>query len=91
MQGGSMKTYAVKTMFSFIGKFFIKAESEKEAREWIEHCCVLVMGRGIHTSLHDECVNWEFPIHAHKTILNINKEGGNDAFSSHSADSGGQS
>ena len=74
-----MKTYAVKTQFSFIGKFFIKAENEKEAREWVEHCCGLVIGGGIHTSLSDDLVDWEFPKHGYKTILNITeKEGGNN-------------
>lgn len=73
---GVMKTYAVKTSFSFTGKFFINAESEQEAREWVEHCCGFVMGRGIHTSLAEDLVDWKFPMHAHKTILNIREQKG---------------
>lgn len=66
-----MKTYAVKTEFSFTGKFFVNAENKEAAREWVEHCCGLVMGGSIHTCLSEEQVDWEFPAHPEKTILNI--------------------
>ena len=68
-----MKTYAVKTMFSFTGKFIIRAENEKEARERVMNDCGLVLGGGIHTSQQEGDVDWEFPIHPEKEILNIRK------------------
>jgi hypothetical protein len=68
-----MKTYIVKTRFSFTGKFLVKAENEKEARERVMNDCGLVLGGGIHTSRQEGDVDWEFPIHPEKEILNIRK------------------
>jgi hypothetical protein len=61
-----MKTFAVKTRFSFTGMFYIKADSGAEAKDRIMNDCGLVMGRGIHTGLSEELVNWDFPIHPEK-------------------------
>jgi hypothetical protein len=66
-----MKTYAVKTEFSFTGRFIISAENEEDVGDWVEHCCGLVMGRGIHTSMSEDLVKQEFPKHAYKRILHV--------------------
>jgi hypothetical protein len=66
-----MKTYTVKTNFCFTGKFFVKAESEKEANNMVKNDCGFVMGRGIHTGQPEDVVDWDFPIHPDKKILNI--------------------
>jgi hypothetical protein len=54
-----MKTYAIKTRFSFAGTFFIKADCEDEAEGRVVNDCGLVMGRGIHTSLSEDLADWK--------------------------------
>jgi hypothetical protein len=49
-----MKTYTVPVTYLFSGVFFIKASSEKEAREKTDHHCGLVIGGDIHSTLNDE-------------------------------------
>ena len=62
------RRYAVKTRFSFVGTFFINARNKDEAKEVVEKHCGLVLGRGIHTTLPDDDVDWDFPMHPDKTI-----------------------
>ena len=66
------RQYAVKTRFSFTGTFFIKARNKNEAKEFAEKHCGLVLGRHIHTTLPDEDVDWDFPIHPDKTVCQVN-------------------
>jgi hypothetical protein len=68
---GMMKTYSVTTRFSFTGKFIVRAETEEEAKKKVLYDCGLVLGRGIHTCRQEGDVDWEFPIHPEKEILNI--------------------
>jgi len=63
-----MKRYAVKTKFIFKGCFFICAESKRQAREFAEKHCGLVLGRGIHSTLSDDGVDWDFPLHPDKVV-----------------------
>jgi hypothetical protein len=70
-----MKTYTVKTRFSFTGKFFIKAACKAEAKEQVMNACSLVIREGIHTSLQEEQVHWDFPIHPDKQIISIREKG----------------
>jgi hypothetical protein len=67
-----MSQYAVKTRFSFIGTFYISADSREEAREFVESHCGLILGGNIHSSLPYEAVDWDFPVHPDKTINRIN-------------------
>lgn len=60
--------YAVPTKFVFSGTFRIKAESQEQAEEYAEKHCGLVIGGDIHSSLPDEMVNWDFPVHPEKII-----------------------
>jgi hypothetical protein len=62
------RRYAVKTSFVFPGVFFVKAESKAEAKEYVEKHCGLVIGRGVHSTLPDEDVDWHFPVHPDKVI-----------------------
>jgi len=68
--------YAVKTRFSFTGTFFITARNKEEAKELAEKHCGLTLGRGIHSTLPDEDVDWDFPIHPDMTVgrICINRE-----------------
>ena len=61
-----MKQYAVKTRFVFEGCFLINAKNKMQAREYAEKHCGLVLGRDIHSSLPDDDVDWDFPVHPEK-------------------------
>jgi hypothetical protein len=63
-----MKTYTVPVTYSFSGMFFIQASSAKEAREYADHHCGLVMGGHIESTLDDNDVDWDFPCHPDKKI-----------------------
>ena len=63
-----MKLYEVKTRFEFAGNFHITAESKTQAREYVEKHCGLVLNGPIHTTLPDDVVDWDFPVHPEKTI-----------------------
>ena len=54
-----MRQYAVKTQFIFTGTFLISARNKKEAKEYVEKHCGLVLGRSIHSTLPDEDVDWD--------------------------------
>lgn len=62
------KTYTVPVKFVFKGRFFIKAESRAQAKEFAEKHCGMVVNNGIHSTLPDEDVNWDFPVHPEKVI-----------------------
>jgi hypothetical protein len=68
--------YAVKTRFTFEGTFFITAKNKEEAKEMVEKHCGLVLGRSIHTTLPDDIVDWDFPVHPEKAIgkVGVNKQ-----------------
>ena len=66
-----MKQYAVNVSYVFPGTFFITAHNKKEAQEYVENQCGLVMGGKIHTTLPDDVVGWDFPIHPEKVIGRI--------------------
>ena len=71
-------TYQVKTRFVFEGRFFIEAKDKAQAREYAEKHCGLVLGRGIHSTLPGETVDWEFPVHPDKstgkvTLIKLDK------------------
>jgi len=61
-----MKQFAVKTQFTFEGCFFIKAKNKIQAKEYAEKHCGLVLSRGIHSTLPDDIVDWDFPVHPEK-------------------------
>jgi hypothetical protein len=69
-----MKTYNIPTRFVFNGVFKIRAKSKTKAEEFVRLHCGMVAGGngvhgGIHSSLPDEDVDWEFPIHPEKQII----------------------
>ena len=64
-----MKKYSVKTKFIFEGRIEIKAESKEQAIEHIaKHVGLTLFSQGIHTTLPDEEIEWEFPVHPDKII-----------------------
>lgn len=58
-----MAKYRVTTRFIFSGFFDIEAESPQQAKEYVRNHCGLVIGSDIHSTLPDDEVNWEFPVH----------------------------
>jgi hypothetical protein len=65
-----MKQYEVKTLFIFGGTFLVRADNKMQAKEYVEKHCGLVIGGNIHSTLPDEDVDWEFPVHPEKVIVN---------------------
>ena len=58
-----MTKFRVRTKHILSGFFHIDAENEAQAREYVEKHYGLVIGSDIHSSLPDDEVNWEFPVH----------------------------
>lgn len=65
------KNYSVETRFEFTGTFEVKANSKQEAIEYVEKHCGLVIGGNIHSTLPDEDIDWNFPVHPGKKIVSI--------------------
>jgi hypothetical protein len=61
-----MKEYEIKTQFIFEGKFYIKADDKAMAKEYVEKHCGLVINGDIHSTLPDDVVDWDFPVHPKK-------------------------
>lgn len=66
-----MKEYTVETTFTFSGTFKVKAETKQEARELVTTSCGLVMGGGIHSTLSDDEIDWDFETHPTKKIKSV--------------------
>jgi hypothetical protein len=66
-----MKRYVVKTRFVFDGEFYIAALNKAEAKDRVEKDCGLVMEGGIHSTLPNEDVDWNFDMHPEKKIVGI--------------------
>lgn len=62
------KFYDVPTKFVFNGTFRIKAESQEQAEEYVQKHCGLVIGGGIHSTLPEEEVDWDFGVHPEKIV-----------------------
>jgi len=67
----SEKEFEVVTEFVFKGKFKVKANSQAEANDKVRTDCAMVMGTGIHTTLNDRDVDWEFDTHPEKRVLGV--------------------
>lgn len=62
------KEYAIKTKFVFEGTFTVKAHDKKQAREFVEKHCGLVLGGDIHSSLPSDEIDWNFSVHPQKIV-----------------------
>ena len=63
--------YAVETKFTFYGSFYVEADSENQAKEFVEQQCGMTMSRGIHSTLGEDIVDWEFDSHPEKIISRV--------------------
>ena len=66
--GIDMKRYKIAARFIFDGFFIVNAETVSNARQKVSDSCGLVLGGGIHTTLPDGEIHWEFPVHPEMSI-----------------------
>lgn len=64
----SKQSFQVPVTFKFAGIFNIVANSQAEADQFAQEHCGLVLGGSIHSSLPEDAVDWDFPIHPDKVI-----------------------
>ena len=62
------KIFEIPVKFTFEGFFKIKASSKEEAEENAEKHCGMIRG-DVQSTLNDEDVDWNFPIHPDMEIL----------------------
>ncbi|MFS2717026.1 hypothetical protein AAH068_19150 [Bacteroides uniformis] len=70
----SEQLFDIKVRYLFEGTYTVSANSLEEAREKIRRDCGLVMGGHIHTTLDEEEVEWEFPLHPETCIVSEQKQ-----------------
>ena len=63
------KVYRVRTQYVFEGVFEVAATDREEAERKILEDCGMVMGRGVHSILPDEQINWAFDTHPEERII----------------------
>ena len=63
------KVYRVCTQYIFEGVFEVAATDREEAERKILEDCGMVMGRGVHSTLPDEQINWAFDTHPKERII----------------------
>jgi|GEM_PF-488138 len=63
------KVYRVHTQYIFEGVFEVVATDRKEAERKILEDCRMVMGRGVHSTLPDEQINWALDTHPEERII----------------------
>jgi len=63
------KVYRVHTQYIFEGVFEVVATDREEAERKILEDCGMVMGRGVHSTLPDEQINWAFDTHPKERII----------------------
>jgi len=67
------KIYRVRTQYVFEGVFEVTVTDREEAKRKILEDCGMVMGRGIHSTLPDEQINWAFDTHPEERIIEKNE------------------
>lgn len=63
-----MASYTVPVTFKFKGEFYIEADTAEQAMVYAERHCGLIIGGDIHSSLPDDIVDWDFPVHPEKKV-----------------------
>ena len=70
----SEQLFDITVRYVFEGTYTVSANNREEAREKIRRDCGLVMGGHIHTTLDEEEVEWEFPLHPETCIVSEQKQ-----------------
>ena len=68
-----MKKYQIAVRFAFDGVFHVTADRLSEAKQKVSDGCGLVLGGGIHTTLPEGEIGWEFPVHPDRSILSARR------------------
>ena len=55
--------FRVRTQYVFEGVLEVAAESREDARQKVIQDCGMVIGGNVHSTLHDEEINWAFSTH----------------------------
>ena len=63
------KVYRVRTQYVFEGVFEVVVTNREEAERKILEDCGMVMGRGGHSTLPDEQINWAFDTYLEERII----------------------
>ena len=63
------RIYRVRTQYTFEGVFEVLADSKEDAQQKVLQDCGLVMGRGVHSTLPDEEINWDFDTHPEERVI----------------------
>lgn len=63
-----MPKFTIPVTFTFSGAFEVIAEDSDEARDKVKHSCGMTTIGGIHSTLPDEDIDWNFPVHPEKAI-----------------------
>ena len=66
-----MEEFEVPVEFTFKCKFKVKTNDLTEAMQNVTNHCGLVFGRGIHTTLPPEDIDWELDMTPEKKIIGI--------------------
>ncbi|WP_044270238.1 hypothetical protein [Bacteroides timonensis] len=65
------KIYKVTTRFIFEGTFKVVADSKEEARRSVLEDCGMTIGGGIHSTMPDDEIDWDFPCHPDQKIVSV--------------------
>jgi len=68
-----MPKFIVGVQYSLIGHYVIEADNANEARMKAMYDCGCVVSNGIHSSLPDDEVNWDFPVHTDEKVLYVKR------------------
>lgn len=68
-----LKLFKANVAFTFKGDVQVYAEDREQAFEYLQKHFGMVAGEGVHTSLDDETIDWDFPVHPDKKITNLKK------------------
>ena len=73
-----MSKHRVPVTYRFSGYYGIEAASQEQVEGFAHENCGLVMGRGTHSSMPDEDVDWEFPGHPDEVAGECSGDGGSN-------------
>ena len=67
------RIYKVPVKFVFEGKFYVEAESAREAYGIVDNDCHMVMGSGVQSDSEDVS-DWDFDMHSEKFIGRVTRD-----------------
>ena len=68
-----LKLFKANVTFTFKGDVQVYAEDREQAFELLQAQFEMINNDGIHTTLDDETIDWDFPVHPDKKITNLHK------------------